>query len=418
MSTSVNERALVTIVVPCYNQGHYLACALESIVAQTWPRWEAIVIDDGSTDSTASVVRAFAGDSRIHYVYQVNSGVSAARNTGIRNAQGRYLAFLDADDAFEQTFLESCLQVLETNPDLGAVYTGFVLMDATGVAVRSVRLEPCAESGLWERLLEGGFFPPCAVMARKAAIESVGGFDRELSGVADWDMWLRLSRRYAVHCTPDALVRYRAYSGSMSTNPATMHADCLRALAKHFGPAEDRASTWSEEKRLAYAHAHRATCIGYLQAGQPDAARDHLVQAAAICPRILARLDTYYELACGDQERTFRGTVVPSDVETYGARMLSWLSALYDGQSRSPLPHRRRAYGQAHLALGMLYDQAGDWAAAGQHLLQAARADRALLASPAFLRRLLKVLAGKRLVALARRMCSGAGMRAAPGRTR
>lgn len=97
----------VSVIIPCYNHGHYLPHAVNSVLAQTFTDWEAIIVDDGSTDNTREVAAQFT-DERVRYVHQENRGLSGARNTGIRAAQGAYLAFLDADDEWEPRFLRVC----------------------------------------------------------------------------------------------------------------------------------------------------------------------------------------------------------------------------------------------------------------------------------------------------------------------
>ncbi len=153
-------------------------------------------------------------------------------------------------------------------------------------------------------------------------------------------------------------------------------------------------------KRRAYGFAYRSTAWGYLQQGQPDEAWRYLARAASTYPPILERLDTFYELACGDQPRGYRGQADRLDIQTNGAEMLQRLAALFAAD-----PSLRAlegvAYGNAYLALAMLSDQAGDWATARRYLWQAARRHPGLL-SPSFLRRLLKLSAGKRLVGFLR----------------
>src|SRR3990172_4396851 len=99
---------VVSVIVPCYNHGHFLAEALESVLAQSWQLWECIVVDDGSTDDTRQVVEAFVQiDTRFQYLHQSNQGLSAARNAGIAVCKGSYIQFLDADDMLEEKKLEA-----------------------------------------------------------------------------------------------------------------------------------------------------------------------------------------------------------------------------------------------------------------------------------------------------------------------
>src|SRR5512135_2445774 len=113
---------IVSIIIPCYNQARYLPLSIGSVQAQSRPDWEIVLVNDGSTDDSAAVAAHFT-DPRIRYIYQNNQGLSAARNTGVRAALGRYLAFLDSDDEWASEFLTTCIHTLETNPRLAGVYT-------------------------------------------------------------------------------------------------------------------------------------------------------------------------------------------------------------------------------------------------------------------------------------------------------
>lgn len=104
----------VSVIIPCYNHAQYLSDAVNSVLAQTYSDWEAIIVDDGTTDSTREVAVGFT-DPRTRYLYQENQGLSAARNTGICAARGEYLVFLGADDEWESAFLERCVSVLQVN---------------------------------------------------------------------------------------------------------------------------------------------------------------------------------------------------------------------------------------------------------------------------------------------------------------
>lgn len=161
-----NLLSIISVVIPCYNHGHYLPYALESILAQTYPYWEAIIVDDGSTDNTREVAQRYIQqDIRIRYVYQMNRGLSGARNTGITEARGEFLAFLDADDEWEPEFLQTCVTALEKRPELAAVYTGWLLIDEVGHELmrKTLVLEGI---GLRQYLWQGGCFPCHSALVR------------------------------------------------------------------------------------------------------------------------------------------------------------------------------------------------------------------------------------------------------------
>ncbi len=130
-STLKSIKPLVSVIIPCYNQGRFLSSALHSLLSQTWQHWEAIVVDDGSTDDTSQVVERFQ-DPRVCYFYQQNNGVSAARNSGLEQARGDFVAFLDADDAWRREFLERTLVTLLNDPRLGMVYSRYQFLDDQG----------------------------------------------------------------------------------------------------------------------------------------------------------------------------------------------------------------------------------------------------------------------------------------------
>lgn len=391
----------VSIVVPTYNHADFLDRALKSIQAQTFADWEAIVVDDGSTDETVAVVSQFA-DDRIQYIYQDNRGLSAARNTGIEAARGYNLAFLDADDEWEPDFLRRCAEVLAADSVLAGVYTRNYFIDEQGRILPQIGGEVVPRSAFRSRLLDGGFFPCNAVLVRAKVVHQVGLFDVQLTSVEDRDLWLRISEHYRMEGIPDVLARYRVYPGSMSTDVARMLANRIAILVKHLGSPEGDPATWPKEKRRAYALAYRAAALAYIQQSQLDEAECLLQKAVFTYPQILERLDTFYELACSDQPRGYRGAVTLMDIDRNGVRLLEQLDSLFEKPSASVAPLRRMAYGNAYLALGILNDQAGRWAEARRYLIRAVLASPGLMICHETVRRFIKLLAGKRLVRIAR----------------
>jgi hypothetical protein len=410
--------------MPVYNGEAFIAESIASVLAQTYPNWELIVVDDGSTDGTATIVASF-GDLRIRYAYQENYGLPAARNAGIRLARGEFLAFLDADDLWDPQFFQACLGYLAGRQDVAGVYTASRMIDPQG------RVLPQRGDAYWSgvdlhrRLLEGGFFPPNAVLVRAAVVRDVGLFDTDLRGrgTEDWDLWLRITERYSMQRLAKPLAYYRVYPGSMATDAAGMHDNRMSVLAKRFGPPDGEPVSWPEEKRRVYGFAYRTAALAYIQQGQPGEGWQFLRRAVDVYPPLLEQVDTFYELACGNQPRGYRGQADMLDLEASAAEIFRRLDDLF-ARARPPVTAlRRRAYGNAHLALGMLADRAGDWHAARRYLWRAARHDPRLV-SGSFLRRLVKVSAGKRLAGLLKSLCEPADSWAraelgeAPGRER
>ena len=168
------------------------------------------------------------------------------------------------------------------------------------------------------RLLIGGFFPCNAVLVRTEVVRQVGLFDPELTSVEDRDLWLRIAAEYEMQGIPEPLARYRVYPGSMSTNVERMLANRVRIVSKHLGSPAGDPATWPEEKRRAYGFVYRSAAFQYVQQNQPDDGWSILAKAISIWPQILERLATYYELACGNQPRGYRGDARLLDLSAAG----------------------------------------------------------------------------------------------------
>ncbi|MBI5568277.1 MAG: glycosyltransferase family 2 protein [Chloroflexi bacterium] len=395
----------VSIIIPAHNQAPYLGQALRSVQAQTWADWEAIVVDDGSTDNTRDVATSVV-DARIRYVYQANQGLSGARNTGVRAAGGEYLAFLDSDDEFEPEFLQVCVGALQTDRTLAAVHTATRFIDPCGQSLPQTNIQALSGEALQRQLRRGGFFSAGSVLVRADCLREAGLFDTSLTSLEDWDVWLRLVQRNSMRGLPQPLTRYRVYPGSMSTNAPRMLANRLAVIAKHVGAPDGDPAGWPADRREMVGYAYRASAFEHLQQHQTEAAWALLDQAVAAWPPLLDELDTFYELACGDQDKGCRGEAVSLDIECNGCALLEWLDDLF---LRTPAlrARRRTTYGNAYLALAMLNDQAGHWGPARRNLRQAITANPRLLGSPSIVRRLLKLLAGQRLRRLIRSNARG-----------
>jgi GT2 family glycosyltransferase len=395
----------VSVIIPTYNRADYLSLALASVLAQSLSPAEIIVVDDGSTDHTANVIDSFG--SSVRYVrHEHNRGVSAARNSGLEAARGELIAWLDADDLWEPNFLASVIPVLESEEGVDGVYTGLMRIDADGnlLPQSSQRVEPSAE--LHSALAQDCFIQTSTFVARKCCYDRVGPFDPQFSICEDYDMFLRLAETCTIVALPALLVRYRVHPQNTVSNPAEFCHFRLALTRKHFGEPVGDPQTWPVGKRRAHGHAFRAAALKCLEADQPDEAWRYLEEAVRIWPPLLSRLDTYYELACGDQPMGYRGQAELLDIERNGAEMLCRLDGLFAQAGPALEPLRRPAYGNAYLALGILSDQAGRSSAARGYLFQAIQASPRLLASHSVLRRLLKLSAGSRLVGLGRRVLS------------
>ena len=188
----------VSVVLPTYNRAHTVRTAIDSVLAQSYEDFELIVVDDGSTDDTPTVV-SDVSDHRVQYLrFPENRGANVARNAGIRAADGQYIAFQDSDDVWRPRKLELQVRTFERAPeDVGVVYTGYYRV-SDGDRQYGPRGKETLSGDVHEEMLKGnGWFIPTAVAAvRQACFDAVGLFDERLQRLQDWEMWLRLSERY------------------------------------------------------------------------------------------------------------------------------------------------------------------------------------------------------------------------------
>lgn len=206
---------LVSAIIPTFNRAAYVARAIDSALAQTWPNVEVVVCDDGSTDNTTEVLAQYG--NRIRVVSQTNQGLSAARNTAIKASSGEFLALLDDDDEWLPERLAIQMPLMLDNPDAGLVGGGAVLIDAAG---NQLPHQGPARIGV-EHVAFKAFFPanritcPTALI-RRSVIDSVGAFDTTLPYAEDYDMWLRIAAGHQVSIVPQKVARYRIWHGNKS----------------------------------------------------------------------------------------------------------------------------------------------------------------------------------------------------------
>ena len=229
---------LVSVVMPAYNARRTIAESIESVRAQTYGRWELIVVDDGSSDATGAFVRERFDDPRITVAEQANAGVAAARNTGIAKAKGDLVAFLDSDDLWLPRKLEAQVAVFLRDPALGLCWTARkVLRDRPEDAVTVEEEIPPGE--IDAALLRGNFIALVTVMVRREALETAGLFDTGLFGTEDWDLWIRIGRRYATAYLAQPLALYRDHEGGISKNLRRHLAEKAKVIDKHVSSAAD-----------------------------------------------------------------------------------------------------------------------------------------------------------------------------------
>ncbi|MGH9463243.1 MAG: glycosyltransferase family 2 protein, partial [Vicinamibacteria bacterium] len=219
-------KPLVSVIIPCYNQARFLQDAVKSVLAQTYPHWECIIVNDGSTDDTSNVARMLSSaESRIQVLEQTNKGLSGARNAGLRIARGQYIQFLDADDLIAPNKLQSQVTVLAAMRELALSYSDYRYCpenDATFTTTRDSFPPPRFVTGkpLWDvaSRWETEFSIPvhCFLFDARFFIERDVSFDETLPSHEDWDCWMRIfALEPLVNHVPEPLAIYRLHDDAM-----------------------------------------------------------------------------------------------------------------------------------------------------------------------------------------------------------
>lgn len=253
-----NMNSVVSVIIPVYNGEKYLTEALESVLAQTYTNYEIIAVDDGSTDGSSTILAGYA--DRIKVIRQENRDVCAARNTGVRAAQGDYIAFLDQDDLWLPQKLAQQLRVFSAHPDADVVFTNLIkFTDAGGQRVARDKHRRCmklTDENTFKMLALKNLLMPSAVMARKTSLIKAGLFDESFKTCGDYQLWLRMAgQRMKFRYIPKPLTKYRHHAQNTARHTALMHSDRIKAVQTAFnGPGLDPAFLPYRAQALASAY--------------------------------------------------------------------------------------------------------------------------------------------------------------------
>jgi glycosyltransferase involved in cell wall biosynthesis len=313
------RRPRLSFLTPAYQTEAYLAGTIASVLAQTSPGWELVVVDNGNSDVIASIVRSSTDDDRVRLVRQENRGYRGGVMAAAAVARGDFLCVLDSDDGVEPEFVATVLDHLDAHPSLAAVgCDAHLVLDgderpALRSYLESIGSRPPAKDGdvLTVEAVLGGRVPYYTAAIRKDAWEAVGGYE---PGVEDVDesvlIWLRLARDFEVHLLPDKLARYRVRDRSLSRDPDKVEGfersliRTFEVFAEQSGDPGHLAIAQTPVRRLRYHQALRRARWAFVD-GDVEAARRHVADARAqrvtlrvaavalllrVSPRLLTRL--------------------------------------------------------------------------------------------------------------------------------
>jgi glycosyltransferase involved in cell wall biosynthesis len=236
------DKPLVSIVIATYNMAAYLPLAVHSALDQTYKNIEVLIIDDGSTDPTPMIVDSLPSDSRVRYVFQENRGQAAAKNRGVREAKGEYIAFLDADDIWASNKLDAQIPLFAHGNTVGVVYSAFTSIDEHGAELNksSSTLHRGRISG---PLLIYNFIGFSSAVVRRTCFERLGFFNEKLGMGIDYDLWLRFSIEFDFDYVDEPVLYYREWPGQMSRNWKTRYLkgiEIMKNFLRDFPGAVDR----------------------------------------------------------------------------------------------------------------------------------------------------------------------------------
>jgi len=289
MNTSQNNlnQPLVSVIIPAYNAEQFIAKTLESVLSQTYQNLEILVVDDGSTDTTAEIIKSFAQkDRRISLLQQSNAGVAAARNLAIEKSKGEYIAPIDADDIWYPPNLEKQIECLtKSEPTVGVVYSWSV----------DINEQDLLTGGFYNSTIEGEVYTALVYkyfignasssLIRRACFEKIGGYNCKLKaenaqGCEDWELHLRIAQHYQFKVVPEYLVGYRQIASSMSCNYPAMakcHSLIMADVRQQHPEIPSNIYRWSSSNFYIYLAVksnrsgnHRSTLFWLVRAFQED----------------------------------------------------------------------------------------------------------------------------------------------------
>ncbi len=274
----------VSVIIPTYNRSEYISETIDSVVAQTYKDFEIIVVDDGSTDNTKEVLAKYG--SKIKVIDQVNSERAIARNNGVQNSSGEYIAFLDSDDLWLEDKLEKQVKILDEMKDVVLVYGQSLRIDEKSSDIKAAKRQKEGYSGdAFEKLLIRNIITSPTPVLRKKDFEKIDGFQTKYIPYEDWEFWIRMSLLGKFYYISEPLSRYRIHSQqSVKLTSAKKIEEVTTLLLEDSYKLKD-ISTSLKKKSMALANIRFA--YWYVLANDVENAKTRLSRALHLYPPFL-----------------------------------------------------------------------------------------------------------------------------------
>ena len=280
----------VSVTIPTYNRSGLVKEAIECVLSQTYDDLEVIVVDDGSSDNTYSVVECI-NDPRLQYYHKTNGGCASARNFGLKECTGDYIGFLDSDDLWPENFVEVMLGQLEANPEYGCVYSPVIKVSPDGGQKDSYGIKDCKSGTITRDLFKRSFIWLQSTLFRKEALEGLR-FDESMRSGADTDAILRLSAKIKFLFVPQIKITFREKHGvSPRKDVSSMNCNRIRVLERFYYRLEGYKYVPKNVAMRKISHAYRGVAKNYYEQKCKTAAVE-LYKRSIRCLRTDVRLYT------------------------------------------------------------------------------------------------------------------------------
>lgn len=263
-------------MIPTYNRAELLRSAIRSVLNQTFQDFEIVVIDDASKDNTKEIVSSF-NDKRMKYIrHEVNKGEAGARNTGVTSSSGQYIAFIDDDDEWLPEKLQMQVDLIESSsPSVGVVYTGAFILNKISGRMKD-QIIPAKRGYILNELLLRNFLILSTVLIKKECFEKVGLFDKNIISGPDYDMWIRISRKYHFEYIKEPLVKYYLHENRLSNQLEKTIVGLESIIRKH--------SQLFASNHNGYRHHYLTLGVLYCLTGNTKKGREALLKAIKLYP--------------------------------------------------------------------------------------------------------------------------------------
>lgn len=307
---------LVSVIIPAYNAEAFIERTLKSVLVQTYRNLEVIVVDDGSKDQTAAIIKSIAQvDDRVIFLSQPNAGVAAARNTAIQHATGEFIAPIDADDIWYPDNIRKQVECfLQAGSEVGLVYSWSIDIDETDEPMGSFRAAKITGRVFNTLICHNFLGNASASMMRRSCLDQIGYYDQELhrqraQGCEDWDLYLRMAEVYEFRVVPDFLVGYRRLTQSMScdyTQMAKSHHLMLQTIQKNH--PEIASLLFSMSRSILYMYFAQQS----QRVGNPQTTFFWLIESVKAGPIVALIRYGFYQLAISSSWRTLLQVPYPT----------------------------------------------------------------------------------------------------------